>query len=73
MTTVLRASLDMERRLADAARPYLAGGLRADEGDEVYGPFAQVAAEVGYTGDPRVPRSPFFITMHGYRQALASA
>ena len=29
-------------------------------------PFARVAEELGYTGDPTLEPSPFFTTMHGY-------
>ena len=47
-------------------RPRLPGaGLQ--ETDSVYSPFAPVAEELGYTGDPTLEPSPFFTTMHGYR------
>jgi hydroxyacylglutathione hydrolase len=62
----LRESLDVEARIADAAHGYLAGGL--EETDSAYSPFARIAAEVGYTGDPRLEPSPFFTTLHGYRR-----
>ncbi|MEP9381998.1 MBL fold metallo-hydrolase [Nocardioides cheoyonin] len=35
--------------------------------DSPYSPFAQVAEELGYTGDPALEPSPFFTTLHGYR------
>jgi hypothetical protein len=34
--------------------------------DSPYSPFAAVAAELGYQGDPRLEPSPFFTTLHGY-------
>ncbi len=61
----LQGSLDLEARIDDAARSYLRAGLR--ETDSVYSPFAPVAAELGYTGDPTLEPSPFFTTLHGYR------
>jgi len=33
----------------------------------VYSPFAPVADELGYDGDPTLEPSPFFTTLHGYR------
>ena len=35
--------------------------------DSPYSPFAEVAEELGYHGDPSLEPSPFFTTMHGYR------
>ena len=49
----------------DAARRYLRDGLQ--ETDSAYSPFARVAEELGYKGDPTLEPSPFFTTMHGYR------
>jgi len=60
----LQGSMDLEARIDDAARPYLREGLR--ETDSVYSPFAPVAEELGYTGDPTLEPSPFFTTMHGH-------
>lgn len=60
----LQGSLDLEARIDDAARRYLRAGLR--ESDSVYSPFAPVAEELGYTGDPTLEPSPFFTTMHGH-------
>ena len=34
----------------------------------MYSPFARVAEELGYDRDPRLEPSPFFTTMHGYRE-----
>jgi glyoxylase-like metal-dependent hydrolase (beta-lactamase superfamily II) len=60
----LQGSLDLEARIDDVARRYLRAGLR--ETDSVYSPFAPVAEELGYTGDPTLEPSPFFTTMHGH-------
>lgn len=62
----LQGSLDLESRIDDAARRYLRDGLQ--ETDSVYSPFARVAEELGYTGDPTLEPSPFFTTLHGYRR-----
>jgi glyoxylase-like metal-dependent hydrolase (beta-lactamase superfamily II) len=64
----LQGSLDIEARVADAAARCLRDGLQ--ETDSVYSPFARVAEELGYTGDPRLEPSPFFTTLHGYRTQL---
>ena len=63
--TALRESLDIEGRVGAAARRCLCGGLR--ETASPYSPFAPVAAELGYEGDPTLEPSPFFTSMHGYR------
>jgi hydroxyacylglutathione hydrolase len=52
----LRESLEVEARVAEAARRHLPEGP----------PFAGVAEELGYTGDPALEPSPFFTTLHGY-------
>jgi glyoxylase-like metal-dependent hydrolase (beta-lactamase superfamily II) len=62
----LQGSLDIEARVADAATRYLADGLL--ETDSPHSPFAPVAEEMGYTGDPTFEPSPFFTTLHGYRK-----
>lgn len=64
----LQGSLDLETRIDDAARRYLRDGLQ--ETDSPYSPFAHVAAELGYAGDPSLEPSPFFTTLHGYRTAF---
>lgn len=61
----LQGSLDLEARIGGAARRHLREGLQ--ETDSVYSPFAPVAEELGYTGDPTLEPSPFFTTLHGYR------
>ena len=61
----LQGSLDLEASIADAARRYLHEGLQTT--DSVYSPFAAVAEELGYAGDPTLEPSPFFTTLHGYR------
>ncbi|NKX52926.1 MBL fold metallo-hydrolase, partial [Arthrobacter deserti] len=60
----LQESLDAEARIRGAVGRYLRGGL--EETDSVYSPFAPVAAELGYDGDPTLEPSPFFTTLHGY-------
>lgn len=67
----LQGSLDLEARIDAAARRYLPGGLQVT--DSVYSPFAPVAEELGYTGDPTLEPSPFFTTMHGYRRLFEQA
>jgi len=64
----LQGSLDLEARIDDAARRYLRDGLQ--ETYSPYSPFARVAAELGYAGDPSLEPSPFFTTLHGYRTAF---
>lgn len=64
--TALQGSLDLEARIDDAARRYLRNGLQ--ETDSVYSPFAPLAEQLGYTGDPTLEPSPFFTTLHGYRR-----
>ena len=49
-------------------RRCLRDGLQ--ETDSAYSPFARVAEELGYTGDPTLEPSPFFTTLHGYRTAV---
>ncbi|UGS36678.1 MBL fold metallo-hydrolase [Capillimicrobium parvum] len=63
----LQESLDIEARIAGLAARCLADGLQ--ETDSVYSPFALVAEELGYERDPSLEPSPFFTTLHGYRQA----
>jgi hydroxyacylglutathione hydrolase len=62
----IQQSLDIEARIADVTHRYLRDGLR--ETDSAYSPFARVAGELGYTGDPMLEPSPFFTTLHGYRK-----
>ena len=62
----LQESLDIEARVAEAASRCLRDGLQ--ETDSVYSPFARVAEELGYDRDPRLEPSPFFTTLHGYRE-----
>ena len=52
----LQESLDIETRVAAAAHRHLHHGP----------PFAHVAEELGYEGDPTLEPSPFFTTLHGY-------
>lgn len=64
----LQDSLDIEARVRDAAERYLAGGV--EKTDSPYSPYARVAEELGYEKDPALEPSPFFTTLHGYRQLL---
>ncbi|MFF5343652.1 MBL fold metallo-hydrolase [Streptomyces althioticus] len=59
-------SLDIEQRVAGAACRCLEAGLT--ETDSPYSPFAPVAGELGYTGDPTLEPSPFFTSLDGYRR-----
>ncbi|MER5481351.1 MBL fold metallo-hydrolase [Streptomyces sp. NPDC002734] len=61
----LEQSLAAEGRVTDAACRCLEAGLPED--DSPYSPFAPVAEELGYTGDPTLEPSPFFTSLHGYR------
>jgi hydroxyacylglutathione hydrolase len=67
----LRESLAIEERVRVAALRALAAG--PVETDSPYSPFASVAEELGYTGDPALEPSPFFTTLGGYRDEHASA
>ena len=60
-----RRASSNESRIRSAAQGCLADGLV--ESESPYSPFDRVAEELGYTGDPTLEPSPFFITMHGYR------
>ena len=66
----LQESLDIEARVRGAALRTLRDGLKAT--DSVYSPFAPVAEEIGYTGDPTLEPSPFFTTLDGYRRAFGT-
>ncbi|MEV5050293.1 MBL fold metallo-hydrolase [Arthrobacter sp. LAR12-1-1.1] len=61
----LQASQEIEARVGDAACRCLDAGLQ--DTDSPYSPFARVAEELGYAGDPSLEPSPFFTTLHGYR------
>ncbi|WP_157155739.1 MULTISPECIES: MBL fold metallo-hydrolase [unclassified Diaminobutyricimonas] len=65
----LQQSLDREAQISDAAHRYLQDGLQ--QTDSPYSPFARVAEELGYEGDPTLEPSPFFTTMHGYATQFA--
>jgi len=60
----IQGSLDREAEIRAAVLPYLAAGPAAS--DSPYSPFAPVAAQLGYTGDPTLEPAPFFTTMNGY-------
>ncbi|WP_040801138.1 MBL fold metallo-hydrolase [Nocardia higoensis] len=61
----LEQSLAVEGRVGESAHRCLCAGMPAT--DSVYSPFAGVAEELGYAGDPTLEPSPFFTSMHGYR------
>lgn len=61
----LQGSLDIETRVSGAACNCLKAGLQHT--DSPYSPFARVAEDLGYEGDPSLEPSPFFTTLHGYR------
>lgn len=67
----LAESLDIEGRIARAAREVF-DGEGFVETDSPYSPFAEVAARLGYTGDPTLEPSPFFTTLDGYRRRFES-
>ena len=62
----LDESIAIEARVRDAAERH-----GVVETDSPYSPFEAVASELGYTGDPTLTPSPFFTTLHGYRQLFA--
>ncbi|SDH60489.1 Glyoxylase, beta-lactamase superfamily II [Alteribacillus persepolensis] len=68
---VLRASLEMDEKLAGIAQRHRIDEVHPDRaGDGLYEPFTAIARELEYTGDPRVLPSAFFVTMNGYREEL---
>ncbi|HRO31504.1 MULTISPECIES: MBL fold metallo-hydrolase [Micrococcaceae] len=67
----LNESLEIEARIGEAACRCLVAGLR-DTGSP-YSPFAQVAEELGYDGDPTLEPSPFFTTLHGHHTRFATS
>ncbi|MGV9712798.1 MBL fold metallo-hydrolase [Gordonia sp. NPDC003424] len=62
----LEQSLEVESRVDEAAQHCLCHGLT--ETESVYSPFAPVAEKLDYEGDPTLEPSPFFTSMHGYRE-----
>ncbi|MFE4196089.1 MBL fold metallo-hydrolase [Paenarthrobacter sp. NPDC056912] len=67
----LQESISLESRVSGAACRCLDAGLA--ETASGYSPFAAVAEELGYTGDPNLEPSPFFTTLHGYRRIFEAA
>jgi glyoxylase-like metal-dependent hydrolase (beta-lactamase superfamily II) len=67
----LQEALDMEARIDASASSYLRDGVQAT--DSVYSPFARVAQELGYEGNPTLEPSPFFTTLDGYRRRVTAA
>ncbi|MEI4769941.1 MBL fold metallo-hydrolase [Psychrobacillus sp. FJAT-51614] len=70
VASVLQASLDMDAKLVDIVQRHLSGDTQSNESNSLYGPFESIAAEIGYTGDPRNLPCSFFVTMHGYQEEL---
>ena len=66
----IQESIDIEDRISAAARRAVDAGLV--ETDSPYSPFEAVATDVGYTGDPTLDPSPFFTTLHGYRELYST-
>ncbi len=64
----LHGSLEIEACVNNAACTCLTSGLQ--DTDSPYSPFARVAEDLGYEGDPALEPSPFFTTLHGYRTTL---
>lgn len=67
----IHQSLEIEADVRAAAQRNLASDAATAESPtedsaSVYAPFASVAADLGYTGDPTLEPSPFFTTLHGY-------
>ena len=64
----LQESLDIEARIAAAAARHTPRRT-----DSLHSPFARVAEDLGYTGDPTLEPSPFFTTLHGYQELHSHA
>lgn len=62
----LTESLEIEQQISTAVKTALDAGLI--ETDSPYSPFESVAQALGYTADPTLEPSPFFTTLHGYRE-----
>lgn len=73
VAAVLQASLDLDAKLAEIVQRHLPAASRSVNDDGLYGPFESIAAEIGYTGDPRNLPCAFFVTMNGYQEELVGA
>lgn len=62
----LLASLEMDEKLAGLVERHLSSETKAN--DSLYGPYAPIAEELDYTGDPRILPCAFFVTVHGYEK-----
>lgn len=69
VSAVLQASLDMDAKLREIVTRHVTNGLPAEQ-HEWYGPFGEIAEEIGYTGDPRHLPCAFFVTINGYLEEL---
>ncbi|SDH47752.1 Glyoxylase, beta-lactamase superfamily II [Planococcus glaciei] len=72
VSIVLQESLELDAKLAEVVGRHLSGNATSGENDSLYGPFASIAEEISYTGDPRNLPCAFFVTMNGYRKELAA-
>ncbi len=61
----LSVSIAVADRIADAAARHLPVGA-GNGADSVYGPFAAIARDLGYTADPTHEPWSFFTTVHGH-------
>ena len=64
----IHESLENEARIRRAAARCLGDGLA--ESASPYSPFQAAAEELAYSDDPTLEPSPFFTTMHGYRDGM---
>lgn len=62
----IEESLEIEARIRTVAEAALNEGLSTT--DSTYSPFTDIAAKLGYEGDPTLEPSPFFTTLDGYRR-----
>ncbi|WP_018296463.1 MBL fold metallo-hydrolase [Corynebacterium lubricantis] len=62
----IEESLEIEDRIRNVSQAALNDGLSTN--DSTYSPFADIAAQLGYEGDPTLEPSPFFTTLDGYRR-----
>ena len=69
-TAQARAALDESLEIEARVRAAAATGTQ--ESASPYAPFASVAEQLGYTGDPALEPSPFLTTLHGYRTEVLS-
>lgn len=70
----VRASIDLEERISEAARRHVDMGSEevsnVPEEVSIYYPYEGIAADLGYDKDPTRFPAPFFITLNGYTKSL---